>query len=358
VISEFFNSIKKNCKKKSKRYVIYDWTQQVNKKIDKFFMVRNDHINSTMNLLLSPFSYLMEWKSNYVDYEKIMKVIKNQYIKQTLRDYYCDKLNSSSNLVYPDICGDEFEEIFSEMLKNDILDVTKLDSNGTPVLNNAVFNKDLKIARLIMEKIIKNIEARDNISLYLQGETLMCAVSIGKLEDVEKILNNNCPSKVPVNYLDKNQNTPLHSAVYYRKYNIAKFLLEKNANINIQNKYGETPLHMIPKLQLDNDNNGLYILHLLINKNIIDHQDNNGNTALMIAINESFCNKKFICHLVKNYGKKINMNAQNLNYDTALTIAAKYNYNDIVELLLKFNADPNMKNKNGETMFSSLKKNG
>ena len=54
--------------------------------------------------------------------------------------------------------------------------------------------------------------------------------------------------------------TPLHSASYYGCVDIVKWLLEKGADINIENRSGETPLHLARRLRREE------VIKLLLDK--------------------------------------------------------------------------------------------
>ena len=47
-----------------------------------------------------------------------------------------------------------------------------------------------------------------------------------------------------VNNVDKFGNTPLHGAVWHGHVEAAKFLINKDANKNVKNKIGDTPVKL------------------------------------------------------------------------------------------------------------------
>lgn len=49
-------------------------------------------------------------------------------------------------------------------------------------------------------------------------------------------------TEIDINQKDKNGYTPLHFAVQNNAYDVVKALLQKGANVNIQDKFGNTPL--------------------------------------------------------------------------------------------------------------------
>jgi len=74
----------------------------------------------------------------------------------------------------------------------------------------------------------------------------------------------------------------LHRASYFGNYKIIKLLLDNNANINILDKYNETPLHSI----IDDCQGDWYdSIELLLNNNAETNTINeNGESPLLTAV--------------------------------------------------------------------------
>ena len=82
-------------------------------------------------------------------------------------------------------------------------------------------------------------------------------------------------------------NTLLHFASMFGYYNVIRLLIEKyNANVNQQNYYGQTPLHII----CNNNESNLFIFSYLINneKIILDVIDNEYFSPLIYCIINKF----------------------------------------------------------------------
>jgi ankyrin repeat protein len=86
-------------------------------------------------------------------------------------------------------------------------------------------------------------------------------------------------------------------------------------------------------------------------KKHVDHQDSFGNTALMIAANQGdFLKVKSLCEgNVAAGNPPCDVNKQDKYGQTALVFAAFSGYQDIVEILLKYKAQPDIQTKFGQT---------
>ena len=154
-----------------------------------------------------------------------------------------------------------------------------------------------------------------------------------------------------INIQDRDGNTPLHMAILNNNANIVQLLLDHNANITISNNKNCTPLHTAAsyaeyqhRTSLNEAesyrNNEQIILLLLDHGANINIQDNNGNAPLHMAI---FHNEHII-PLLLDHGANINI--QDNNGRTILFIAVTKEKERLVELLLSYNnIDITLKNK-------------
>ena len=115
-----------------------------------------------------------------------------------------------------------------------------------------------------------------------------------------------------VNYKQSNGFTPLIIASYNGQTEIAKILLEKGADINAQDK--------------------------------------SGNTALMGLCFKG--NLELIKLFLANKESKININLVNFNNASALIFAATFGHIEIAKALLASGADKNLKDNTGKTAFN------
>jgi ankyrin repeat protein len=104
---------------------------------------------------------------------------------------------------------------------------------------------------------------------------------------ITNLINNKIKSnpKIDINMQDNDGDSPLHIAIFLANYDIIKILLENNANVNLVDKWGQTPIH---RLYFCLNNIDLFkILELLINhKCNFNKQDVNGNTILHLTLKQ------------------------------------------------------------------------
>ena len=129
-------------------------------------------------------------------------------------------------------------------------------------------------------------------------------------------------------------------------------LLELGANVDYQNEEGKTAL------MLAISGGHEHIIQTLIaagtNVNI---QDYCGNTPLVIGLNFPSSNSHI--QVVKLLLKEnADPNLQNQNGETALMVASQQNHFKVVELLLKERANPNLQNQEGLTALMFASQNG
>ena len=110
----------------------------------------------------------------------------------------------------------------------------------------------------------------------IAGTSLQGALLCGHKNAIETLLANG----VSIEYQDTNGNTPLLIAVCAGKYELAEFLLTKNANVNAQNKLGQTGLILATQKAIA-DNTFTALMTLL-------YQKYGANPALKDAKDKTF----------------------------------------------------------------------
>ncbi len=221
----------------------------------------------------------------------------------------------------------------------------------------------------------------------IDTEIFFEAAVTGDLETLKKF-----PENINVNMVDfytgkraldygaENQHAP-----------VVQFLLKRNANANLSDEWGETPL----MLALGN----IQIVKMLLGKSNVNASDKQGNSVLMLALNRLKNNVSTnpasnqpdhaVVHLLleagadvntqNNYGdtplmeavryadvdtvekiilKGVDINAHNKKGYTALMEAAVYNRFNIVNLLMRHGADINAQNKAGNTALTEAAQRG
>ncbi len=178
------------------------------------------------------------------------------------------------------------------------------------------------------------------------NEALDKAIEEGYSDVVEELIKGGAD----INYVNENKNTPLIQAIQYarataefsqqaqervksrwqERRRIIQSLIRAGSDVNHVNKYGRTPLmEAIVRHDLNT------VQNLLRNsEKSINYPDKDGNTALMLAIQ----NARF--SYINNQEYKICINSQNI----------------IKELLETPEIDPHHVNKKGETAITLLEK--
>ncbi len=112
-------------------------------------------------------------------------------------------------------------------------------------------------------------------------------------------------------------------------------LVYSGADVNVQNKNGDTALH------LATDNENTEIIKKLIEAGAdVNVQNKNGDTALHLAIDNK--NTEIIKKLIE---AGADVNVQNKNGDTALHLATDNENTEIIKILIEAKADPSLINR-------------
>ena len=147
---------------------------------------------------------------------------------------------------------------------------------------------------------------------------------------------------------DSNKDSPLTFACRKGHCDVVELLLERNANIEYCNKEGLTPL-MLAAHEGHTD----VVQKLLKRMPDVEHRNKDGCTALMFA---AFVGHVKVAAMLLDHGAKINVESDS-NKDSPLTFACRKGHCDVVELLLERNANIEYCNKEGLTplMLAALR---
>ena len=120
-------------------------------------------------------------------------------------------------------------------------------------------------------------------------------------------------------------------------------IIEALQHVDIAGNDGRTPLMLIAYLGL---NDMIDILPVLLEKEVdVNHQDNAGNTALLLVA-QNRCYKETVKEL---YRAGADLNAVNKNGDTPLHFALQYGDKESAVFMIKKGADYNHANNRGVT---------
>uniref|UniRef100_A0ABD2X9X3 Uncharacterized protein n=2 Tax=Trichogramma kaykai TaxID=54128 RepID=A0ABD2X9X3_9HYME len=222
---------------------------------------------------------------------------------------------STLSQIFEKFHDDDLRKIISEMIDEQHrvmpIDTRETWGNHDTLLHLALRNDKRKTAELLLRR------GADSSLANAKGETplhIICqrdydAVDLARLffdivEDIRQI--------VPLDARNSLGNTPLHMALRYGRKKMIKLLLERGADPNLANKKGSTLIHIV----CDKDYKIEFAQMLLSQKHqrvLVDVLDNDGNTPLTLSL---------------EIGRR-----------------------DVAELLLKYGANLNFANNDGETLL-------
>lgn len=247
-------------------------------------------------------------------------------------------------------------EIF-KLLINYIPDINQLDSIGNSLLGMAIYKNLPEMVKLLLEK-------NADIEQETRGRTpLIIAIGENNPEIIEILLHHNADANKICNIV-----TPLAAAIAGNQKKTIELLLMHNADFNLS--IGEaTPLELIQSKTIKQEikeavcNGALYQaardgdeekVTALLNEGNSSFERLDGATPLMIAAEKGHTKivEKLIekmSHYASLKSTRISRQASGHFNISALYLAAKHGKKDIVELLLKYKANPNVITTDGWT---------
>ncbi|XP_055955630.1 ankyrin-1-like [Patella vulgata] len=194
-----------------------------------------------------------------------------------------------------------------------------------------------------------------SMDMFLTKPPICKAVEIGQLSAVRSLLDAGFDNTAK----DCDGNSPLHLAVCLKLYEIMQLLLDRNSPLDSCNIVGYTPLHMAVI------NRDIHATHLILETNqtpVLSYISQgvacppidlralfSGDTCLHIATEQNCI--EMVNIIIMNGA---NMNALNFQSQSPLILACRYNYVDIVALLLDKGADSNLKGYFGNERVTPL----
>lgn len=170
-------------------------------------------------------------------------------------------------------------------------------------------------------------------------EDLCDAAATGNTQLIKTVL----AKQVNVNGKNHKAWTPLHTAAYFNQPQAIALLVKANASLNARSKNGHTPVHFAAT-----KGHGESLVFLLVAGASATERDYQGNTALLSAANARHKNNVELISLLLAAG--CTANDYNNGGWTALHCAALNCQADVVRILLKAQADPNIQETgNGRT---------
>ena len=224
-----------------------------------------------------------------------------------------------------------------ELVLNDRIDANvTAKRNITPLLWASPAASNLSIKTLIDLRADVNAQTfQESTFGFCSGTALRSAIHGNNAAVVKVLLTNNANADVR----DYWGNTPLHISSLKRFTHISRLLIDSGYEINARNNSGESPLHSAV------GSNDLAHVELLLKNNAnADVRDHSGNTPLHISLIKGFTS---ISQLLIDSGCKVN--GRNNSGESPLHSAVHSNNVGHVELLLKNKANADVQDTWGET---------
>ncbi|XP_067675592.1 uncharacterized protein [Haliotis asinina] len=223
------------------------------------------------------------------------------------------------------------------------VNVNLVDAEGdTPFIVSSVKGNIIILDLLMKHGANPNVVNRRNLTplhyLCAAGHLKGVEMIITKIQDINKVGGHN-------------ENTALHEAAKHRSDRslaCVQMLIEGNAEINLKNSIGATPMHEAAKAA-----NGETVKYLLEAGAYPHSEDNTKTSPLMSACHSGSFD---IVEVLLN--KKADIDKQDVHGYTALHLASKSGYKDIVFILLQRGANMNILNKDQKTAFHVACENG
>ncbi|CAB0033535.1 unnamed protein product [Trichogramma brassicae] len=183
---------------------------------------------------------------------------------------------------------------------------------------------------------------------------------------------------IQIDAQDNEGDTPLNLVMHYKYRNLAELLLRKGANANLADKHGETPLHIVCMGKRDDYDSAKMLFDLSNEPLQVDARDKKGSTALNSAArrghknlvrlmlrkganpnianargsttlhlvcqgnSDDYNSAKMLFDLCDDRHKPLQVDARDEEGNTALNLAACRSHKNLVQLLLRKGANPNI----------------
>ncbi|CAL1539840.1 unnamed protein product [Lymnaea stagnalis] len=219
-------------------------------------------------------------------------------------------------------------------------DANSINKSGETALHKAVDAGNTEIVKLLIG-IGSNINATN-----VDGDTVLHkAARRNNINVIELLVN----AKINIEAVNKNGETALLAAsaesAGYGQCAIVQYLIEAGGDVNLEDRYGNTPL----SIAVNNDN--LMLAHILIKakadlllKAGSSVNSQNSPNPMVLAVNS--CHKDYVKLLLE---RGENVNAQDDELNILIIVALRNNSLDIVKILLASGADViNFTNKFGD----------
>ena len=211
-------------------------------------------------------------------------------------------------------------------------DVNSQEKYGRTPLHLAASSGRLQACRVLLERHAE-VDPQNTDD---ESTPFLMALERGDPDVARLLLDHNADVRVR----NKKRNTPLHFAAHYGYPDVCRILLERNAEVDPQNNDGDTPFLRFWKNGRNPD-----ILQLFLNHNAdVRVCEGNGYTPLHFAARNGLLE---LAQTLLN--RNVEVNSQNSHKSTPLLLASELGHPDVVQLLLDHNADLYLCDSDGDT---------
>jgi ankyrin repeat protein len=205
------------------------------------------------------------------------------------------------------------------------------DNNDRGALSFALDRSDKDLIKLLLSSGVSDREFIEIFIDYVKEENTLRVTNLLGLG-------------ASIDGLDRSGWTALMWASFNGSIDMANFLITKGASVNVQNENSESPI------RLARQKNNVAVITLLeskgavdnvLSKDLIDIIKSKDQTALDALLSD-----------------KITIDAVNDDGNTALVLAVAYGFMEGVQSILHFHPDVNIKNNKGDSAFTIAKKLG
>lgn len=233
--------------------------------------------------------------------------------------------------------------------------VNSFDTSGVNILSRAVMTGDLNLVKILGENGA-NPNLKNKTSM---GSTPLMMASEYKSLGIAKYL---LKKGADIDIQDNNGDPAIHWSAYYGNVPFTRFMLENGAKTNLKSIHSDGVMQVALKEWKDSvvdllleykvniynvqenskdlinavKNNNYSLFRGLVNKNNINTRDGSGNTLLMIAAQKGFI--KIVEYLVD---EGVDIDEVNSVGQTALNLAVYFGQNSIANYLIEKGANVN-----------------
>lgn len=241
-----------------------------------------------------------------------------------------DILYNPINLLFEYIRNHKWDKFIELLDSDDTIDINVKDNQSNYLMTYAVkFNKP-DIVQILLNK-----GAKYDIVDKMEKSILYDAIESNFIEIIEYILeySNNNIGIMATDIRDLNGNIPLHYAIKFKNVVASELLVKYKSNLYTTDNDGYNALHLAIR-------SGSFLICKEIIKNMsnLDIKTFKGETALHISINYQF---NLITELLLNEGADPDI-IDNENEFTGLHYAVGWNNIEVINMLIKKNANPNI----------------